>query len=382
MYFNFKFFDKTIFGFWLQTDNCETTCNINQATVEEDYKKFLPLEFCGKISEEILLKWLRHRTIPANRYYVKNFLARLNLTEDNICGILSVSYGLSLNDCYWLCPETEKRSFAELNLFDNRFSTVLGALAFTGYGSYLKTSFRSSPEFTTNGMLAKAWRKIGGKISLYKSGTVGAANTGLEPYSEFYAYQVANAIQINAVQYGLSQWKGRLCSTCQLFTSKDFSFVAASNLIKFDNIHSVLDYYKALGNEYYDSLVDMFVFDAVILNQDRHTGNFGFIVDNHSNTIVSPAPVFDNGLSLFCYAMDDDIKNYKRYAKTIHPALYPDFVQFASQIITHRQHKMLTRLVDFRFKKHPRYNLPDSRLDFLTHWIRERAKILLKGLSS
>ena len=126
----------------------------------------------------------------------------------------------------------------------------------------------------------------------------------------------------------------------------------------------------------------MFVFDAVILNQDRHTGNFGFIVDNKTNTIVSPAPVFDNGLSLFCYAMDDDIKNYKRYANTIHPALYPDFVQFASQIITHRQHKMLTRLVDFRFKKHPRYNLPDSRLDFLTHWIRERAKILLKGLSS
>ena len=38
MYFNFKYFDKTIFGFWLQTDNCETTCNINQTTVEEDYK--------------------------------------------------------------------------------------------------------------------------------------------------------------------------------------------------------------------------------------------------------------------------------------------------------------------------------------------------------
>ena len=381
MHFYFKYFDKTLFRFALQNQTADESivCKIDAESVDGgNVEKFLPVEFCGELSEEKLVKWLKHRTIPANRYYVKNFLSRLGLAENDLCGIISVSYGLSLNDCYWLCPENEGRGFDELNLYDNRFSTVLGAIAFTGYGSYLKTGFRSSPEFTTNGMLAKAWRRLDGKILLYKSGTVGAANTGLEPYSEFYAWQVAKAMQINAIPYGLSKWKGRLCSTCGLFTSKDFSFVPAGNLIKFEGMNSLLDYYKNLGGEFYDELVDMFVFDAIILNQDRHTGNFGFLVDNRTNQIAAPSPIFDNGLSLFCYAMDDDIKHYKKYSKTILPALYPDFQKFAAQIITHRQKKMLSKLVGFKFRKHPHYNLSDERLDFLSFWIRERAKALLK----
>ena len=127
-----------------------------------------------------------------------------------------------------------------------------------------------------------------------------------------------------------------------------------------------------------NELVDMFVFDAIILNQDRHTGNFGFLVDNRTNQIAAPSPIFDNGLSLFCYAMDDDIRHYKKYSKTILPALYPDFQKLAAQIITHRQKKMLSKLVDFKFRKHPHYNLSDERLDFLSFWVSERAKALLK----
>jgi hypothetical protein len=379
MLFYFKYFDKTIFQFSLQNGDSDTICNIIKESINHENIKHLPIEFCGELSEERLIKWLKHRTIPANRYYVKNFLSRLGLTENDLCGIISVSYGLSLNDCYWLCPETESRTFDELNLYDNRFSTVLGAIAFTGYGSYLKTGFRSSPEFTTNGMLAKAWRRLDGKILLYKSGTVGAANTGLEPYSEFYAYQVAKAMDINAIPYGLSKWKGRLCSTCELFTSKELSFVPAGNIIKFKDINTLIGYYQQqLGDKFYEALIDMFVFDAIILNQDRHLGNFGFMVDNQTNKIVAPAPIFDNGLSLFCYAMADDIAHYKKYVKTIRPALYPDFMQMATQLLTHRQRTMLQRLTTFHFKKHPRYNLPDSRLEFLSMWVRERAKALLK----
>ena len=54
-------------------------------------------------------------------------------------------------------------------------------------------AFTTSSEPTTNGMLPKGWRFIGGGdgIYLYKGGTSGAANTGNEPYSEFYASQIA-----------------------------------------------------------------------------------------------------------------------------------------------------------------------------------------------
>ena len=78
---------------------------------------------------------------------------------------------LSLNDCYWITEAGFKGTFEEYNLYDNRFSKILALIAFTGYGSSVRASLASCPEFTTNGMLPKCWRRTGGKIRLYKGGT-------------------------------------------------------------------------------------------------------------------------------------------------------------------------------------------------------------------
>ena len=63
----------------------------------------------------------------------------------------------------------------------------------------------------------------------------------------------------------------------------------------------------------------MLIFDAVIYNEDRHFGNFGVLRDNHGGAIIATAPLFDHGLSLFNYAMPDDLQTLDDYAKT--PAL-------------------------------------------------------------
>ena len=57
-------------------------------------------------------------------------------------------------------------------------------------------------------------------------------------------------------------------------------------------------------------------FRCLIYNEDRHFGNFGLLRNNHTGEIIAPAPIFDNGLSLFNYAMPDDFKNLRAYAKT------------------------------------------------------------------
>lgn len=140
-------------------------------------------------------------------------------------------------------------------------------------------------------MLAKSWRRIKNNILLYKSGTEGFANSGLEPYSEYYASQIAKTMDLHYVDYGLSKWKGKLCSTCLLFTNENVSYIPVGRIIKTGGIESVIDYYKKLGESYYQELLDMLVFDAVILNEDRHFGNFGFLIDNKSNKIVGCAPI-------------------------------------------------------------------------------------------
>ena len=368
-----KQFDNDLLYFSMGNTNDGLEVKIK--TVSEELKHLLPLDL--ELTNQSLKKWLEKRTIPRNRAYVSNFLARLGLNEKDTKGIIDICQGLSLNDCYWIVQENCKDKFADKNLYTNSFNTNIASIAFTGYGSYTRSSFRSSPEFTTNGMLAKSWRRIKGKVLLYKSGTEGFANSGLEPYSEYYASQVAKTMELHYVEYGLSKWKGKLCSTCELFTSLDKSFIPIGRLVKTGGIEAVRSYYQSLGENFYQEFIDMLVFDAVILNEDRHFGNFGLLIDNQTNKIIAPAPIFDNGLSLLCYAMEDDFKNINNYIETRQPASYQDFIAYVKPLMNSRQKEKVRKLLDFHFKNQSKYRLSKNRLKQLEIVIQQRAVSLL-----
>ena len=373
MDFVLKQYDDVLLNF--MTKRTIDGIDVSITSINKDKVERLPLGMSP--TSESLTRWLRHRTIPANRAYAQNFLSKNGLSENDFIGILQICKGLSLTDCYWVTYPNDQKTFAEVNLFDNRFSQVLSQIAFTGYGSSPASKFRSSPEFTTNGMLPKAWRRKEGKVLLYKGGTSGLANTGKEPYSEFYAAQVADAMGIPHVTYGLSKWKGQLCSTCELFTSKDISFVPASTLISTSKISQIIDWFDDHG--WKNDLADMLVLDAVIRNTDRHLGNFGFLVDNHTNQLLRPAPIFDNGLSLYCYVMDNDLNNLSEQEKTLAPALYANFDEVALHVIGQKQKQELRHLLTFKFKKHSRYNLSDERIKMLESAIQGKVRCLLES---
>lgn len=354
--------------------------NIEILWLNEEKKNLFPLDLT-EVSANGIEAWLRHRTIPKNRAYVDIILSSMGLSSNRPMDVIRLSKGLSLNDCYWVTEEDFDGSFDAYNLYDNRFSRVLGQIAFTGYGSGSGATMTSSPEFTTNGMLPKCWRRESGVIRLYKGGTEGASNTGNEPYSEFYAAQIAKILGINAIDYNLCKWKERLCSTCELFTSKDVSFVPVGRIIRTGGFKAVKSFYTELGDEYVKSFNDMLVLDAVILNADRHYGNFGFLVDSHSNKIIAPSPLFDHGNSLLNFAAKDSlesINNLKKYADTVLPCVYDDFIGEAKAVLTHEQKNALRGLLDFRFKRHSRYNLKSERLTMLEKIIGMRAAELLK----
>ena len=376
MNYELKHYDLSLVRFSATEDT--NTPEINFLWVNEDKKDLFPLDL--ELTNDGLAKWLKHRTIPKNRAYVHNFLSKCGLNINRPMTIIKVSKGLSLNDCYWVVEEGFEGTYDKFNLYDNRFSQVLALIAFTGYGSSIRTSLASCPEFTTNGMLPKCWRRKDGKILLYKGGTSGASNTGNEPYSEYYAAQVAKVLGVNAIEYGLSQWKGELCSTCELFTSKDYSFLPVGRIVTSGGMKAVREYYETLGKNFVEALNDMLVLDAVIMNTDRHFGNFGFIIDNKTNKIVAPAPLFDHGNSLLNFAGRDDLESVealKTYADTLLPCVYDDFIGTAKSILTQKHCEGLRKLLEFKFKKNSRYNLPDTRLKLLEKMIQTRAKKLL-----
>ena len=370
MLWTLKLFDTELLKFSADPRKSEPGYKIEW--VNEQKKDLLPKDL--ECSEKSIESWIRHRNIPKNRAFVDAFLAKCGLNANRPLGIIQVSKGLSLNDCYWVADESFDEDFSHCNLYDNRFSSLLSYIAFTGYGSSVRSTFSSSPEFTTNGMLPKCWRRIGGEIILYKGGTSGASNTGFEPYSEFYAHQIALALNIKTVSYGLSKWKGILCSTCSLFTSKEVSYLPIGRIVKTGGFDAVYRFYETLGSDYVRALQDMLVLDAVIKNTDRHYGNFGLLTDSSTNRIVAPSPLFDHGNSLYNLAgLDsfDSDKALSEYDETLQPCVYDDFAETAKKYMTNEHKKNLRAALNFSFKKHPRYNLPEKRLRLIEQQVRK-----------
>ena len=270
----------------------------------EEPQKLLPFDL--ELTGNGILKWLERRVIPKNRTFVEEILRTFGLSRNDTKGIIDICKGLSLNDSYWIVPEGFDGKFADFNLYENRFSEILSLVAYTGVAQS-DAAFSTSPELTTDGMLPKAWRFIEGEgIFLYKGGTSGFANTGKEPYSEFYASQIAAAMSLDAVSYDLENWKGILASKCRLFTDIDTAFVPVGRIVRSGGLDALVRYYDGLGSKYADAVRDMLIFDALIYNEDRHFGNFGLLRNNRSGEICAPAPIFDNGNALFNYAMTDD----------------------------------------------------------------------------
>ena len=354
---------------WIEPSGVHVT-SVNKAA-----RHFLPLDFKGEATDAALWKWLNRRIVPRNRAHVQDMLLKFGLDPHDTRGVIHLCRGLSLNDVDSVVEDDFKGKWKDFNLYGNEFSTKISSMAFTGGGSYARPNWTSSPEFTTNGMLAKCWRRIDGKPVLFKSGTTGAANAGFEPYSEFYASQIADAMGLPHVTYGLSKFKGMLCSTCQLFTSDKYGFIPAGRL---------LDPKDALGDP---CCADMFFFDAVIFNTDRHLGNFGYLVDNDTNEIVGAAPIFDNGYGLFSLALhskgaNNEFNDLRKFTSRIHPALYAKWLGISGGI-TPSMIERLQRLSGFRFKRHENYNLPLGRLraieDFLQNRISKICEFLEKA---
>ena len=134
--YTIRHFDLPLLTFEANMDSADT--GLHFIKVYEENRSFLPLNLT--VSEDGVERWLRHRAIPKNRAYVDALLSKVGLSLNRPLGIIAANKGLSLNDCFWVDAEGSGDTFEKVNLYDNRFSQVLAAIAFTGYGSSIRTS--------------------------------------------------------------------------------------------------------------------------------------------------------------------------------------------------------------------------------------------------
>ena len=320
-----------------------------------------------------LKNWLLQRKVPNNRTFVESLLDAISDTE-NPYRYLDITYGLSLNDTFWVKPMSSSVSWSDVNLYNNPFSEIVASIAFTGEDSHIK-GIVTTPEYTTNGMLRKCWHRENDVIYLYKGSTPRYANGGLEALSEVYASQIAAAMGLAHVEYKLTTFHDQLVSACPLFTSEQIGYMPISGLLDeamsrdelmlYDKQYDIASLYGIMP------FSDMMVFDALIHNTDRHLNNFGVLINNKSNRILGPAPLFDHGNSLFYNITDDEYSDLNAIKDISFWGLSFDTL---AKLYLHDSHRsMLTPLLDFTFNRLPSDILTDKKLDLLESYIQQRA---------
>ena len=337
----------------------------------EQYSGIRPYGFTN------MKEWLENRRAPKHREHIEKLLAECGC--NTLDGYIRVSHALTLTDTFWVKEAGSNLRWKDVSLYENDFNDLIAHIAFEG-GLYGKNFSTTSPEFGTDGTFAKCWTRYGKDIYLLKRGSTGARNAGLEPYSEYYSSQIAKHIASSSVEYDLVKYHGKIASRCLLFTSQKEGFVPAGNIFaRRADPGDLLKFYGKYGGD--EAFRRMIILDALILNTDRHMGNHGVIVDNDTMEIKRMAPVFDNNMALLPCAEKEEFDNLDEYLALKGPAIGEDFNLVAHAMLTPEIRSDLINLKGFTFDRSGKINLPDERLDALSHVVDKQIEWILGARS-
>jgi hypothetical protein len=312
--------------------------------------------------------WLEGRNYAKHKAHLKKWLKEWQI--DSLCGFLDVTHALGINDCLWVKKYGSDLEWGKINLYNNEFSDVAQHTAFESglYGLQMSSTNLSSvvsPEFTSEGTCPKCWRVEDGHIYLYKAAYSGASNVGKEPYSEYISsFVIRQILGDKCISYDLSRFHDTICSKCSLFTSEKYGYVPFSRLInanKSYTLNNVLGICSDMGYE--KECREMIFTDSIIFNQDRHLGNFGFVVDNETFEILDFAPLFDYNISMLCNATDEDLNDFEHYEEEylLGHKLGGRFSDVGKAVLTSDMMDLIPRQLDFPI--HAKYNMDALRTE-------------------
>jgi len=160
------------------------------------------------------------------------------------------------------------------------------------------------------------------------------------PYSEYISCHIIGSIGMPVQKTLLGLYRGKTAVACEDFMQdfpasyqlQEFSYLENSfpEPITIDrtpyigNVNAIFDRHPLLenfGDEARGRYWDVFVCDALTGNFDRHSGNWGYIVDLASEKIFN-APVYDCGSSLFPALAEEKMQEEMDNAEHMRNRLY------------------------------------------------------------
>lgn len=141
----------------------------------------------------------------------------------------------------------------------------------------------------------------------------------MEPFNEVLETMICDVLNLEHVEYSLEILNGKVLSKCKCFIDKNTELLSAYSILKYNKIdmlsenknvyESYVNILKSKGlTNVEESIAKMFILDYIIVNVDRHLGNFGVIRNVDTLKWEKIAPNFDSGQALLSqkkvYEMD------------------------------------------------------------------------------
>ena len=142
--------------------------------------------------DDVMHGWTENRTMNIGRTNAKKLLAGFRISQSNPYMIARLFHFASLSDCYWMKDVEETYTWEQVSLFENPLEKAVTSTALLGTNRTFHTLVQRihTPEFTAQGMAAKAWIRETDGLYLYKVGK-----------KELPASRILDALNIPHVSY-------------------------------------------------------------------------------------------------------------------------------------------------------------------------------------
>lgn len=301
----------------MSKDTVVMTINIDEGKYEVNNELLLPFGLKGKIrppyektgnyssydltqmriidrkNNEAITSWLANRILllsRANAKWLYNAIKAEQVSTDAEKAKVSLlCRAVSINDSYWVKMSDEKITWANVNIRENPLNEIIAQIALHGKSLTLQGSL-ISPEFTTHGAYAKAWRRHeDGSLWLYKKGDKDNSAARIE----VMVSNILDKLNVNHCKYIAGEDDGYYVSMCEAMSTENMGILHGMDFISYCNVNG-FNPDKHMMEIDSESIYKMWIIDYLIANRDRHGQNWGFYYDLETMKILGCHPLYDH----------------------------------------------------------------------------------------
>lgn len=266
----------------------------------EDTQRIIAI---GK-NRNAIINWLSSRTLLLSRTNAKKLYQAFRLEqlqdETSRAKLAMSCRALSILDNYWVKLDNDNTTWDMVNLRHNSLNQAVAQIALHGTSLSLQGSL-VSPEFTTNGAYAKAWRRDeDGSLWLYKLNDMQSTAK-----IEVMVSNILDCTNVIHCHYEAREDMGEYVCACPAMTSDKVSIADGLTFVGYCNRNGINPDEYLMEHDR-DNYYNMFIVDYLIANPDRHGQNWGIAYDSETMEIYGLHPLFDHNNAFDKGVMDNE----------------------------------------------------------------------------